>query len=103
MRGERRTWCAGPLAPDFGPVMPVDFNRLLAQQRAFLGGEGLGKEQITFLVEVANLLFCEHGLSPLRSDHGRTLPGFIMPRGSIAFLISRMSASSAPPRQSGIM
>jgi hypothetical protein len=35
--------------------------------------------------------------------YGSTLPGFMMPAGSIAALIRCISASSAPPRQSGIM
>ena len=34
---------------------------------------------------------------------GRHLPGFMMPSGSSACLIRRITASSAPPRQSGIM
>ena len=35
--------------------------------------------------------------------YGSTFPGFISPAGSSAFLILRITSSSAPPRQDGII
>ena len=79
-----------------GTAVPIRLARLGSLGLLMVGF--LGKDAVSAqFIPVAQL---GHGPTP---GHGSTFPGFMMPSGSSAALIRRITASSAPPRQSGIM
>ena len=65
-----------------------------AKRRDNLGRSAQGARNCFASLALKGLMMCYYG---------NTFPGFMIPIGSSAALIRCITASSAPPRQSGIM